>query len=281
MIRSALSDHECLIPRTIEEALEQRTRHAGLVPIAGGTEVMVWMNDGKAPTGPYQSLHLLEPHWRSVRFDHGALRIGALATYTDVRFHAAVVQHFPLLVESARVTGALQIQNRATIVGNVANGSPAADTVPVLMAYDARLRIRSLTGMREVPLAEFYLGYRKTVLRSDELIEAIVIPQPEPDLLHYYRKVGTREAQAISKVVIAGVRSATLGGATGTVRLALGSVGPTTLRAHKTEHAILRGASAWEAKEVLRGEITPIDDIRSTGTYRRQVAENLLVEFLK
>lgn len=275
-MRSVLSEHPCLIPSSVGEALRQRAEIPSLHAIAGGTEVMVWMNEGRLPGGTFQSLHRLAPEWRYVReTDGGGLRIGALATYSDVRFFPAVAERYALLAESARVTGALQIQNRGTLAGNIANGSPAADTVPSLLAYDAQLELVSLSGTRVLPLSEYHLGYRKTALRADELISAIIVPPCDvPAARQYYRKVGTRAAQAISKVVVAALRQGSR------VRFAIGSVAPTTVRARLTESAIAGGASADSACEALRGEIRPIDDVRSTGEYRMAVACNILRDFL-
>lgn len=277
LIKSNLTPLACTAPRTVAEALGQKAANPSLIPIAGGTDVMVWLNDGKIHGREFQSLHHLTEEWRYVReLPDGCVRIGALATYTDVRHHPAISARYPMLVESARVTGALQIQNRGTLAGNVANGSPAADTVPVLMAYDAQVELLSAEGTRRVPLGDFYTGYRSNVMRGDELIASIIVPPC--NLTHQlFRKVGTREAQAISKVVFAGARSAD----GETWRLAWGSVAPTTVRATQTEAALASGASPEEAWEILQTEIAPIDDIRSTRTYRLEVARRIITHFVQ
>ena len=279
-MRTYLPDFECVIPSSIEEALQQKAERPERIPIAGGTDVFVWMNFGILPGPAYQSLHRLAPQWRTVRAAaDGGLQIGALATYSDVRFHPHVKKHYPLLVEAARVTGALQIQNRGTPAGNIANGSPAADTVPALMVYDARVRAVSVRGERTIDLAEFFTGYRTNALEPDELIAEILLPPPAfPPEQQYYRKVGTRQAQAISKVVFAGARTQTN---EKQVRLAWGSVAPVTLRSLKTEEAVARGASPEEAWAMLQQEISPIDDVRSTREYRLKVSRNILFEFLE
>lgn len=278
-MKTCLADYECLVPSSVEEALEQRRNRERLIPIAGGTDVMVWMNFGMLPGPLYQSLHRLASQWRYVREDEeGGLRIGALATYSDVRRHPVVQRDYPLLVEAARVTGALQIQNRGTLAGNIANGSPAADTVPALMVYDARVVLVEAGGERTVPLEEFFTGYRKNVMRPGELISEIILPPPQfTPGEQYYRKVGTRQAQAISKVVVAGAWNRK----EGMVRLAWGSVAPVTVRAKQTEAALAQRASKEEAWEALQTEISPIDDIRSTRGYRLAVARNLLGEFVR
>jgi xanthine dehydrogenase small subunit len=276
LIMTNLAPLACIAPQTVAEALEQRATNPSLIPIAGGTDVMVWLNDGKVPGREYQSLHQLADEWRYVReLSDGSIRIGALATYTDVRHHPIVATRYPMLVESARVTGALQIQNRGTLAGNIANGSPAADTVPVLMVYDAEVELVSTSGSRRVPLADFYTGYRRNVMRGEELIGAIILP-PCNAPKQVFRKVGTREAQAISKVVFAGTRSADRK----TWRLAWGSVAPTTIRAGKTEAALANGASSQDAWEALQTEIAPIDDIRSTREYRLEVSRRILQDFV-
>jgi len=280
VIASNAAKYPCVAPATIQEALEQKRDLAGLTPIAGGTEIMVLFNEGFIAPAPVQSLHRLAGELRYVRETvDGQLAIGALATYTDVRHHPIVRERYPLLVESARVTGSLQIQNRGTLAGNIVNGSPAADSVPVLMVYEAMLRLQSAAGgERLVPINGFYTGYRQTVLRPDELLVEILLPARGAAAgdLHYYRKVGTRTAQAISKVVVAGVWEQ--GGAP---RLAWGSVGPVTLRTPKTEQAVLSGAAGSELSNVLLSEISPMDDIRSTAVYRQRVACNLLQEFAR
>lgn len=276
-MRTYLSEYTCLAPATVAEALEIAANEEVTIPIAGGTDVMVWMNDGKLPRGTYLSLHKLASEWRHVTpLQSGALRIGALATYSDVRHHPAVAELWPLLREAAIQTAAIQIQNRGTIVGNIANGSPAADTVPVLLAYDANVQILSRDGERTVPLSEFYTGYRKNVLRRGELIASVELPPHDiPAKRQWFLKAGTRMAQAISKVVFAGVRHGAH------VRMAWGSVAPVTLRSVKTEAAIAGGANADTAWEILRTEVAPIDDIRSTREYRTAVVHNILREFLK
>lgn len=175
-----------------------------------------------------------------------------------------------MLVEAARQVGGAQIQNRGTVGGNIANGSPAGDSLPVLAAVDAVLVLRSADAERRVPLTRYYTGYRATVLRPDELIVAIEVAPVEGR--QWFRKVGTRAAQAISKIVMAGVRS-------DQPRIALGSVAPTVVRVPRTEAALASGGGIDTAVSVLAGEIKPIDDVRSTAQYRLRVATNLLRRF--
>jgi CO/xanthine dehydrogenase FAD-binding subunit len=175
-----------------------------------------------------------------------------------------------MLVAASREIGGRQIQNRGTLGGNVANASPAGDSLPVLAVADATIVLVSAEGERRVPVTSFYTGYRTSVRRPDEIIMAIEVPRIEGR--QYWRKVGTRRAQAISKVMCAAVRGPE-------VRIALGSVGPTVLRLRRTERVLTAGSPLKQAQAVLRGEIAPIDDLRSTADYRREVSLNLLADF--
>ncbi|HEX9188921.1 MAG TPA: FAD binding domain-containing protein, partial [Vicinamibacteria bacterium] len=179
-------------------------------------------------------------------------------------------RRLPIRAEAARLVGSPQIQNRGTIGGNVANASPAGDTLPVLAVAEATMVLRSLDGDRRVPIAAFYTGYRQSVMRPDELIVAIEVPPVEGR--QWFRKVGTRAAQAISKVVVAAVRAPH-------PRIAFGSVAPTVVRVPRTEAVLAAGGTVAEAQAVLVEEIQPIDDLRSTAAYRRRVSANLLAQF--
>jgi CO/xanthine dehydrogenase FAD-binding subunit len=196
--------------------------------------------------------------------------IGALTTYTEVIRSPLVKRRLPILAEASRWVGSPQIQNRGTIGGNVANASPAGDTLPVLAVAEATVVLRSLDGERRVPIASYYTGYRETAMHPDELIVAIEVPPVEGR--QWFRKVGTRAAQAISKVVMAAVRAPR-------PRIALGSVAPTVVRVPRTEALLAGGGSLAEAQATLADEIQPIDDLRSTAAYRRQVSANLLAQF--
>jgi CO/xanthine dehydrogenase FAD-binding subunit len=268
-MRSALSRLTLLEPRTLTDALRMLRDEGPLTPLAGCTDVYVNLNSGTGPNGRFLNLWPLDA-LRGIRRRGAALSIGALTTYTDLRRSPLVSRHVPMLAAAAREVGGVQIQNRGTIGGNVVNASPAGDTLPVLAAADATLVLGSASGRRRVPFAAFYTGYRKTALRPDELLLAVEIPPVAGRQL--FRKVGTRAAQAISKVVMAAV----LGPA---VRIALGSVGPTVLRARRTEELLASGASIADARRALLEEIAPIDDLRSTAEYRRRVCGNLLEHF--
>jgi len=205
---------------------------------------------------------------------HGdVLSIGALATYTEIIRSPVVRRRVPMLCAAARQVGGAQIQNRGTIGGNVANASPAGDTLPVLAAAEATVVLVSAAGERRVPVAAFYTGYRQSVMRPDELVTALEGPRIRGR--QWFRKVGTRAAQSISKVVMAAVAP----GHGEPPRVAVGSVAPTVVRLPRTEAALGRGAGLAEAQRTLLDEIAPVDDLRSTAEYRRRVAANLLARF--
>jgi CO/xanthine dehydrogenase FAD-binding subunit len=250
---------------------------APVKPVAGGTDLMVSLTGELAPP-PTSVVDL----WaiealRGIAIDGDALTLGALTTYTDVRRSALCREHVPALVEAAATIGAAQIQNRGTLGGNIANASPAGDTLPVLLAADAVIVVGSERGERDVPAAEFWMGYRQTALAHDELIVRIRLPLAAEREMRF-RKVGTRRAQAISKVVIAVAWQGD--GSWRDVRVALGSVAATPVRAAATEAALEdrrpTPETADAAAETLAGELAPIDDVRSTAEYRRLVAARVL-----
>jgi xanthine dehydrogenase small subunit len=267
-MRTPLSELDVVRAASLGDALRlmQDDRR---VPIAGCTDVFVAMNFGTLRDRRFVDVWRLD-ELRAITVREGTLVLGALASYTALRASAAVRAQLPMLVDAAGQVGGAQIQNRGTLGGNIANASPAGDSLPVLMALDAVVVLRSTDAERRVPLAEFYTGYRASVKRPDELIVAVEVAPVEGR--QWFRKVGTRAAQAISKVVVAGVRGPS-------PRLALGSVGPTVVRARRTEAALEAGAGVAEAALILGTEISPIDDVRSTGEYRRKVAMNLLGRF--
>jgi CO/xanthine dehydrogenase FAD-binding subunit len=242
-----------------------------LVPMAGCTDLYVSLNFGTLRQTRFIDLWGLD-ELRGIERRRSVLRLGALTTYSELVRSPIVNRLLPMLASAAREIGGVQIQNRGTLGGNVANGSPAGDTLPVLAASDALVVLASSAGTRRVPFTSFYTGYRQTLARSDELIVAFEIPNVPAG--QWFRKVGTRAAQAISKVVLAGIRGSQ-------PRIAVGSVAPTVVRLRKTEAALAGGASIPEAQQVMLTEIAPIDDVRSTAEYRRRVAVNLLAQFLE
>ena len=264
-MRTAVTPLTIATPRTLDDALAL-IRDEPLVPIAGSTDLYVGLNFGTLTAQRFMDITRL-PELRGIAERDDRLVIGAGTTYPTIMQSPLVQQRLPMLVHAASQVGGVQIQNRGTLGGNVANGSPAGDSLPVLAAAEASLVLRSSAAERRVAFTEFYTGYRASVLRPDELI--VEIEFPRVDGAQWFRKVGTRAAQAISKLVIAAVRAPQ-------PRIAIGSVAATTVRLPHTEAALAAGATIDDAVNILETEIAPIDDIRSSADYRRQVAGNLL-----
>lgn len=292
-MRAYLPDYEAVSARSLVEALTLLAQNPAdsrgrWQPLAGGTDLMVLFGVGKLPPGRY--LNLLgvgELQGIDVTPSHVDLR--ALSTYSDVRDHQLLQREFPSLTQAAVESGAIAIQNRGTLGGNIANASPAADTPPALLSYDAEIELVSLRGARWLPYSEFHTGYKETRRAPDELIARVRLPRlpgqsPErQQLRHYYRKVGTRRAQAISKVCLAGT-ALCVGEQLVRPRLAFGSVAPMPVRCPRTEEVLASGPLDAEriaaAQTMLAEEIRPIDDVRSSAAYRMRVAQNLVADFV-
>jgi CO/xanthine dehydrogenase FAD-binding subunit len=265
----ALSSLSLFRPASLADALHMLRDEGALVPIAGCTDVYVNLHFGVAKEQRYIDLWPI-PELRGIAADGATLRIGALTTYSELIHSPLVRRRIPMLAAAAREVGGRQIQHRGTIGGNIANASPAGDSLPALAAAEATIVLRSATAERKVPLAAYFTGYRTTVRQPDELIVAVEIPKIEGR--QYWRKVGTRRAQAISKVMCAAVRGPR-------VKVALGSVAATVVRLPETERILSSQGTLAQAQAALRREIAPIDDIRSTADYRREVSANLLADF--
>jgi CO/xanthine dehydrogenase FAD-binding subunit len=281
-MRSYVPAYELEVLRDLATVLERMAREPGVwKPFAGGTDLMVLLEAGKLPHRKFVSIWGL-PELRGIEITPSHVMLGALTTYTELRRHEIIAREFPLLCQAAAETGSIATQNRGTLGGNIANASPAADSPPALFVYDAELELASASGVRWVPYHGFWSGYKQMGLRSDELIRRIRLPREKSGWKQYYRKVGTRRAQAISKVCFAGTARVDAGRIVD-VRIALGSVAPMVLRAVETEKTLrsekLSPATLRAAQEVLAREIAPIDDMRSTARYRRRVAQSLLAEF--
>src|ERR1041385_8927504 len=282
-MRAYVPSYQLISPGTLSEALDALSQDNGSwKPFAGGTDLMVLLEAGKLPHQNYVNIWNLN-ELRGIEVTDDQVILGALTTYTEVQSHPVLQTEFPMLCKAARETGGIAIQNRGTLGGNIVNASPAADSPPALLAYDAELELISKTGERRVPYSSFHRGYKQMDIRADELLRAIRLPRSTGGLTHYYRKVGTRKAQAISKICFA---------ATGRInqtrvshlRIALGSVAPIPLRCFETERVLLNqplnNDSQEEAAFTFAKEISPIGDIRSTRDYRLQVSINLLRDFL-
>jgi xanthine dehydrogenase small subunit len=265
-LRSALSGLRLHTPETLQEALDLLAADPGLVPLAGGTDLYVSLQFGTAPPAGYVDIWRL-PELRGIEARGDTLLIGGGVTFAEIGRSEDARRLLPMLVEAASTVGGAQIQARGTVGGNIANASPAGDALPVFAAAEAALVLRSAEGERRVPFVDFYTGYRATRRNPAELIVAVEVP-PVPGE-QWFRKVGTRAAQAISKVVIAAVRA-------DVPRIALGSVAATPVRARETERALAAGAFGEAIRAAVARDIAPIDDLRSTAAYRLAVAGNLI-----
>jgi CO/xanthine dehydrogenase FAD-binding subunit len=284
-MRAYLPAYELIRPATLDEALGLLAPGSGgWKPFAGGTDLMVLMEAGKLAHRKFFSIWHLE-ELRGIEETPEHITLGALTTYTDIQANATMRREFPMLCRAASETGAIAIQNRGTIGGNIANASPAADSPPALIVYGAELELLSAGGARSVPYEGFHTGYKQMRMRADELISRVRLPRAREGETwkQYYRKVGTRRAQAISKVCFAAA-ARLKGNEIEEARIALGSVAPTVLSCRKTSD-LLRGRAVdartiAAARKELATEIAPIDDLRSTADYRLQVSLNLLEDFL-
>jgi CO/xanthine dehydrogenase FAD-binding subunit len=285
-MRAYLPAYELIVPATLFEALQLLSHSPGeWKPFAGGTDLMVLMEAGRLSHRKFFSIWQLK-ELRGIEETPEHITLGALTTYTEIQRNATLRREFPMLCQAASETGAIAIQNRGTIGGNISNASPAADSPPALIVYGTELELLSAEGTRVVPYGGFHTGYKQTLMREDELIGRIRLPRAvgnSNSWKHYYRKVGTRRAQAISKTCFAG--AARLDGEQiEDIRIALGSVAPTVVSCARTAE-LLRGRKVEAetiraAQEEMATEIAPIDDLRSTADYRLQVSLNLLEDFL-
>jgi CO/xanthine dehydrogenase FAD-binding subunit len=283
-MRTRPSDYELVAPQEVAAVLDLMAREPGVwTPIAGGTELMVQFSAGRLAARKLISLWGLR-ELRAVECSEGEVLIGAGCTYSDLRDHPLIGREFPLLARAASWTGSIANQNRGTLGGNIVNASPAADSLPALLVYEAELLLASARGVRRVPYASFHTGYKQTLLAPDEIIRAIALQPQFAEYRWYSRKVGTRNAQAIAKLCLAGLGKVAAGRITD-VRVAIGSMGATPLRLRHTEEVLLGSApdSALlaNARKALESEVAPMDDIRSSAAYRLHVAGNLLEEFVK
>lgn len=273
---------ELLRPADAAEALALYADRPRALPLAGGTDVMVLWNMGLLNGRAVLDLSRLG-EWARIRVSTEAARLGALVTHAQIQEHPIVSKRFPLLARACATIGAAQIQNRGTIGGNLANASPAGDTFPALVVYEAVVLVASAGGRRRVPIGELFAGVKKTTLAPGELIEAVELPYLAKPARGFFRKIGTRAAQAISKTVGAGLLWTTKG-KIAECRLAFGSVAP-TVRRLATVEAFVRGKRlssdlARQAAALVAEDISPIDDVRSTRRYRLAVTANLVREFL-
>lgn len=282
-MRGNADQHHLVAPGELGAVLQLLAEEPGeWTPIAGGTELMVAFSAGRLAAPKLVSLWGI-PDLRAIEVTPHSVVIGAAATFLDLRRNAAISSELPLLAKAAGWIGSIANQGRATLGGNLVNGSPAADSSPALLAYDAEIEIISVRGRRRVPYSAFHTGYKRNVLMPDELLYAIHVPRRFAHHARYLRKVGTRRAMAIAKVAL-GATALLEDGVVKEIRLGAASLAPFPIRLWQTEAALLGQSVTLEsmqsARRALLAEIKPINDIRSTAEYRRRVAANLLDEFL-
>jgi len=283
-MRADPAEYKFVSPGNLQAVLSlMAAEPAQWLPIAGGTDVMVLYSAGKLANRKLLNIWNI-PDLRQIEVFPESIRIGAACTYTELRGHEIISREFPLLSAAASWTGGIANQNRGTLGGNIANASPAADSLPALLVYGAELTLISERGERCVAYRTFHTGYKQTALAPDELIRSISLPRRFSGYFSHARKVGARNAQAISKVCLAGLGQIA-GGAIRDVRLALGSVAPVPLRLSETEHMLVGKQIEPSLMEIVKKrvtqEISPIDDIRSTARYRTGVAANLVAECME
>jgi CO/xanthine dehydrogenase FAD-binding subunit len=265
-VRSDLADFELVVPGTLDDALRAIAAEPGVWrALAGGTDVMVLLSAGKLAHRRWIDVWGLDD-LRGIDVTTDTITMGALTTYTDVVRHEVVSRELSMLAQAARETGGVAIQNRGTLGGNIANASPAADSPPALLAYGASVELASVRGRRWVDYATFHTGYKRTVMAADELITRIRMPRAAGERVHYYKKVGPRRAQAISKVCFAACADLD-GSRVRAVRIAVGGVAPVVVTCDRLD------------RDAVARVVAPIDDVRSTARYRRRVADNLFSDF--
>ena len=282
-MRGNCEAHRLIAPGSLPAVLDLLAAEPGMwTPIAGGTELMVAHAAGRLTAPRLVSLWGI-PELRFIHATHDSLIIGAGTTFIEMRRHPELCESSPLLARAASWIGSIANQSRATLGGNLVNGSPAADSSPALLVYDADVELISVRGRRRVPYCDFHIGYKRNVLAPDELVFALHLPRRFSRHRQYLRKVGTRRAMAISKVALAGA-ALVHNGIVSEIRLAAASLAAFPARLRATEQALLGlsidSQTIRKARQILLTEAAPIDDIRSTAGYRRHVGANLLEEFL-
>jgi CO/xanthine dehydrogenase FAD-binding subunit len=282
-MRAFVPDYDVVCAPDVAVALELLAAGEGWRPIAGGTDLMVLFNAGKLPYPRLFSIRAIAA-LRAIETLSAEMVLGAAVTYTQIRQNSLLRTEFPLLAVAASWTGGIANQNRGTLGGNIVNASPAADSAPALLVYDAEIVLLSHRGKRHIPYHDFHTGYKQMQILPDELLYQIRLPRHSARDAQYSRKVGTRRAQAISKVSLAAA-ARLHHGTIEDIRIAAGSVAPVPLRCYQTERLLAERRITTDliaqAREVIRAEIAPMSDIRSTEAYRSTVTANLLAEYLE
>lgn len=282
-MRGNAAAHEMIAPGNLADVLALLAAAPGQwTPIAGGTELMVAHAAGRPVAHKLVSLWGI-PELRFTETNSESIVIGAAATFRDLRAHAGIAADLPLLAKASSWIGSIANQSRATVGGNLVNGSPAADSSPAFLVYDAQIELVSVRGSRRIPYSAFHAGYKQNAMAPDELLYAIHLPRRFAQHRQYLRKVGTRRAMAISKVALAATALAS-NGQVSEIRVAAASLAPFPARLYQVEAALsgqpTNSQTIQSARAALLAEAKPIDDIRSTAEYRKQVGANLLEEFL-
>ncbi len=269
---------QVLLPQTLDEACTMLAESQGrAVPIAGGTDLIVhWPCNIEAHQKAYLDISTLD-ELKFITLSGDSLIVGAMTTFWETITSKQVESEFPLLVQSAKEIGSVQIQTRGTWAGNIANASPAADGVLALMAYDASVTLISTHGTREIPLHEYFLDYKCSQRQPDELIHSFCIPR-RSFTFDYFEKVGSRQAQTITKVGVAITNSSS------GWRVVANSVAPMVRRCYQVEQLLEKKARIQQPDDLLAAldqDVSPIDDIRSTAAYRRCVLSRLIYYALR
>jgi CO/xanthine dehydrogenase FAD-binding subunit len=282
-MRGNAADHQFVAPGSLSAVLDLLASEPGVwTPIAGGTELMVAFAAGRLGASKLVSLWDV-PELRFIETAPSEITLAAGTTFSDLRSDGVIAGEFPLLARAAGWIGSIANQARATVGGNLVNGSPAADSSPALLVYDADIELISARGKRRIPYSEFHTAYKQNIMTADELLFAIHMPRRFTQHRQYLRKVGTRRAMAIAKVAL-GATALLMNGVIDEIRIAGASLAPFPTRLYETEATLagkpLDAPLIESARQALLAEAKPIDDIRSTAQYRKAVGANLLEEFL-
>lgn len=252
-------------------------------PFAGGTDIMVLLENGQLDHSYFLNIDKCE-ELKSIEISDSEVQIGSLVTFNMIKRHPLLQAEFPNLCEAARQVGSTAIQNRATLGGNIANASPAADSSPALITYRSQIELASTNGIRSIDYKDFHLDYKKCDLQPNEIIQSIRIPRTNYLYEHSFQKVGARNAQAISKIVFSGLVRMD-GEFISDLSIAFGSAGPTVIHCQKTQTYLIgkkvKDEIIADARQLLSTEISPKTDLRSTKDYRLLIAQNILEKFLK
>ena len=282
-MRGFVPDFHLQVPTDLKACLQLLEKEPGHWKLfAGGTDLMVLFESGKLKHKNFLDLSRFS-ELRGISVEKNELKIGAMVNYREIQDHAEIQKRFPLLVRCGQMTGAKAIQNRGTLGGNIANASPAADTPPALLAYQAEIELLSAQGLRRMKYSEFHKDYKKSELKNNEIISAIYLPLGIAWTHHYYRKVGTRAFQSISKIALAGAAQIE-NGVVKNISLGLASVAAMPLRGTELEKVLLGqkmdSLNLKQTAQEFSQKLKPLDDIRSTKAYRSLVVENVTEQFL-